>query len=78
LPRMLRLATSIRSVLQQAIKAGGTTLRDFYNGDGEPGYFRQQLGVYAREDEPCRRCGTPIAALVLGQRSTFYCKRCQR
>jgi formamidopyrimidine-DNA glycosylase len=78
MPRMQLLASSIRSVLQQAIKAGGTTLRDFYGGDGEPGYFRQQLEVYAREGEPCRRCKTPIAAVVLGQRSTFYCKRCQR
>ncbi len=78
MPRMQLLATSIRSVLQQAIEAGGTTLRDYYGGDGEPGYFRQQLEVYAREGEPCRRCKSPIAAVVLGQRSTFYCKRCQR
>ncbi len=78
LPRMQLLASCIRSVLQQAIKAGGTTLRDFYGGDGEPGFFQQQLEVYAREGEPCRRCRTPIAAVVLGQRSAFYCKRCQR
>ncbi len=78
MPRMQLLASSIRSILQQAIKAGGTTLRDFYGGDGEPGYFRTQLEVYGREGEPCRRCKSPIAAVVLGQRSTFYCKRCQR
>ncbi|MCI0517191.1 MAG: bifunctional DNA-formamidopyrimidine glycosylase/DNA-(apurinic or apyrimidinic site) lyase [Woeseiaceae bacterium] len=78
LPRMQLLATSIRSVLEQAIKAGGTTLRDFHGGDGEPGYFRQQLEVYGREGEPCRRCKSPIVAVVLGQRSSFYCRRCQR
>lgn len=77
-PRMRLLTKSIRSVLSQAITAGGTTLRDFYGGDGEPGYFRQQLEVYGREDEPCRRCRTGISMLVLGQRSTFYCRNCQR
>jgi len=64
-------------VLQSAIDAGGTTLRDFHGGDGEPGYFRQQLAVYGREGLPCRRCRHPVSGLVLGQRSTFYCKRCQ-
>jgi formamidopyrimidine-DNA glycosylase len=76
--RMDRLATSIRSVLQRAIDAGGTTLRDFHGGDGEPGYFKQQLDVYDREGFPCRHCDTPITAAVLGQRSTYYCKTCQR
>jgi len=71
------LADAIRAVLSSAIRAGGTTLRDFYGGDGEPGYFRQQLAVYDREDLPCRRCTTPVSAIVQGQRSTFYCKRCQ-
>ena len=76
--RMDRLATSIRSVLQRAIDAGGTTLRDFHGGDGAPGYFKQQLDVYDREGFPCRRCNTPIKAVVLGQRATYYCKTCQR
>jgi formamidopyrimidine-DNA glycosylase len=76
--RMDRLATSIRTVLQRAIDAGGTTLRDFHGGDGEPGYFKQQLDVYDREGFPCRLCNTPIKAVVLGQRSTYYCKTCQR
>lgn len=76
--RMDRLATSIRSVLQRAIDAGGTTLRDFHGGDGEPGYFKQQLDVYDRNGLPCRNCDTPITSLVLGQRSTYYCKICQR
>lgn len=78
LPRMRLLVDSIRSVLAEAIKAGGTTLRDFYGGDGEPGYFQQQLEVYGRDGEPCQRCKEPISVIVLGQRSTFYCKRCQR
>lgn len=72
------LADAIKTVLGKAIKAGGTTLRDFYGGNGEAGYFQQQLEAYGREDEPCRRCSTPITAIVQGQRSTFYCKRCQR
>jgi formamidopyrimidine-DNA glycosylase len=71
------LATAIRDVLSRAIKAGGTTLRDFYGGDGEPGYFRQQLEVYDREGEHCRQCNTLISAIVQGQRSTYYCKTCQ-
>ena len=73
-----RLAEVIREVLQKAIDAGGTTLRDFYGGDGEAGYFQQELAVYGREDEPCITCKRPISAVVLGQRSTFYCKKCQR
>ncbi len=72
-----QLADAIKEVLGKAIKAGGTTLRDFYGGNGEAGYFKQQLEAYGREDEPCRRCDTPISAIVQGQRSTYYCKRCQ-
>jgi len=72
------LADAIKAVLQKAIKAGGTTLRDFYGGDGQAGYFRHELTVYDREDEPCQRCGKPISAIVLGQRATYYCKNCQR
>jgi formamidopyrimidine-DNA glycosylase len=71
------LATAIRDVLSRAIEAGGTTLRDFYGGDGEPGYFRQQLEVYDREGLHCRQCDTRITAIVQGQRSTYYCKTCQ-
>jgi formamidopyrimidine-DNA glycosylase len=73
-----RLATTIKDVLLKAIDAGGTTLRDFYGGDGEAGYFQQELAVYGRNDEPCPRCERPISVVVLGQRSTFYCKDCQR
>ena len=77
-PRFDALAAAIKSVLGRAIEAGGTTLRDFYGGDGEPGYFKQQLDVYDREGKACRKCGKAITAVVLGQRSTYYCKRCQR
>ena len=75
--RMITLADSIKAVLQRAIDAGGTTLRDFHGGDGEPGYFQQQLEVYGRAGKACRSCGDDISVVVLGQRSTFYCKRCQ-
>ena len=77
LPRMLALADAIRSVLSRAIEAGGTTLRDFHGGDGEPGYFRQELAVYGRDGLPCLTCRRPLSAIVLGQRSTFYCANCQ-
>lgn len=75
--RYVALADAIKRVLAKAIKAGGTTLRDFFGGDGEAGYFQQQLEAYGREDEPCRRCKTPISAIVQGQRATYYCKNCQ-
>ena len=72
-----RLADTIRDVLARSIKAGGTTLRDFYGGDGEPGYFKQELEVYDREGEHCRTCNTIIKSIVQGQRSTYYCVQCQ-
>ncbi len=71
------LTAAIKDVLTKAIEAGGTTLRDFYGGDGEPGYFKQELQVYGRDGEACRACAGPISVIVLGQRSTFYCKTCQ-
>jgi formamidopyrimidine-DNA glycosylase len=71
------LAVAIRDVLERAIRAGGTTLRDFYGGDGSAGYFSQELDVYGREDEPCHRCGRPITAIVQCQRATYYCRNCQ-
>ncbi|MBT8077548.1 MAG: bifunctional DNA-formamidopyrimidine glycosylase/DNA-(apurinic or apyrimidinic site) lyase [Gammaproteobacteria bacterium] len=76
--RMPRLVDAIKTVLTRAIDAGGTTLRDFHGGDGEPGYFKQELNVYARDGQPCPACKRPLSAIVLGQRSTFYCKNCQR
>jgi formamidopyrimidine-DNA glycosylase len=73
-----RLVAAIRKVLKQAIRVGGTTLRDSLNPQGNPGYFRQKLFVYERDDEPCRNCGTPIRSFTQGQRSTYYCPTCQR
>jgi formamidopyrimidine-DNA glycosylase len=71
------LVETIRDVLSEAIKDGGTTLRDFVGEQGQPGYFVQQLRVYDREGEPCLRCGTPVKAARIGQRSAFYCPACQ-
>jgi formamidopyrimidine-DNA glycosylase len=76
--RLARLVDAIRAVLTDAIAEGGTTLRDFLNSDGQPGYFRQRLFVYERKGEPCRVCGTPIRHAVIGQRSTYWCPKCQK
>lgn len=76
--RYRRLADAIKQVLARAIEQGGTTLRDFTGGDGQPGYFAQQLNVYGRTGEPCPKCGGPVREAVLGQRSTFFCGCCQR
>lgn len=78
LPRYEVLTHEIRAVLSEAIAAGGTTLRDFIRNEGEPGYFAQELSVYGREGEPCRNCGSALKRKVIGQRSSFYCSRCQR
>ncbi len=72
------LAAAIKKVLKASIKQGGTTLRDFVDGSGKPGYFAQKLTVYGRADEPCRICATPIEQLVLAQRATYFCRRCQQ
>ena len=72
------LAEEIKSVLTNAIDVGGTTLRDFVGGDGKPGYFAQQLYVYGRGGEPCKRCGEPLKDKVIGQRATVFCIACQR
>ena len=76
--RCERLATAIRAVLHHAITAGGTTLRDFRTPAGRRGYFQIDLKVYNRAGQPCPNCTTPIRRLQQGQRSTFYCPRCQR
>ena len=76
--RYARLAAEVKRILAWAIERGGTTLRDFINPDGMPGYFVRELQVYGREGEPCRTCGTAIRQVVLGQRSTFWCPRCQK
>lgn len=77
-PRLGKLVTAIREVLTDAIQEGGTTLRDFLNSDGKPGYFKQRLFVYERKGEPCRKCQTPISHAVMGQRSTYWCAKCQK
>jgi formamidopyrimidine-DNA glycosylase len=74
----LVLAQSIKDVLGEAIKIGGTTLRDYVNADGAPGYFRQKLFVYERAGEACRVCKAPVRQIVQGQRSTYWCSTCQR
>ncbi len=78
LPRCQRLAQNIKDVLQEAIKQGGSTLRDFVHSDGSSGYFQQSYFVYGRTGEPCRVCGTTIKQIKQGQRSSFYCPQCQR
>ena len=76
--RYERLAEEIRQVLAAAIDQGGTTLRDFVGSDGRPGYFAQQLDVYGRAGEACRRCGAELREKRLGQRSSVFCAVCQR
>jgi len=77
-----RLVAEIKSTLKDALAAGGSSLRDFFGADGNPGYFQQQYFVYGRANdkggEPCRVCNAPIKMIRQGQRSTFYCERCQR
>lgn len=76
--RMGALAAAIRDVLNEAIDAGGTTLRDYVDASGMPGYFGQKLYVYERAGKPCRKCRTPIRQFIQGQRSTYWCPNCQR
>lgn len=75
--RYQQLARAIREVLSAAIEQGGTTLQDFANVQGKPGYFAQQLNVYGRAGEACYRCDAPIQQITLGQRSSFFCPHCQ-
>lgn len=76
--RCENLVQAIRQTLDDAIQAGGSTLRDFTNAAGKPGYFQQQHSVYDRGGKPCRRCGAPVVQIKQGQRSTFYCENCQK
>jgi formamidopyrimidine-DNA glycosylase len=78
LERYERLARSVRDTLEAAITAGGSTLRDFVNTEGKPGYFQNQRLVYDRAGEPCLVCAKPIRAIRQGQRSSFYCATCQK
>jgi formamidopyrimidine-DNA glycosylase len=72
------LIRAIKDVLAEAIEIGGTTLRDYVNAEGLPGYFRQKLFVYERGGQPCRVCKRPVKQFVQGQRSTYWCAVCQR
>ena len=76
--RCERLANAVREVLAEAIRVGGSTLRDFIGAEGAEGYFMLEAGVYDRAGQPCRACGTRIRRLLQGQRATYYCPRCQR
>lgn len=76
--RCERLVAAVKEVLAEAIRVGGTTLRDFVGGDGKPGYFSQSLRVYGRAGESCVQCGATLREVRLAQRSTVYCGRCQR
>ncbi len=76
--RYASLAKAVKEILGQAIKSGGTTLRDFLHPDGMPGYFKQKLFVYGREGLPCRQCGRPLSGDRLGNRATVWCAHCQR
>lgn len=78
LARYEALAQAVKEVLAAAITQGGTTLRDFVSGQGEPGYFAQQLNVYGRHGQPCLRCGSELKRITLGQRASVFCPGCQR
>ncbi len=75
--RLDKLVKASKEILRQAIKRGGTTLKDFVNSDGKPGYFSNQLKVYGRAGQPCVACQTSLHLMQIGQRSTVYCKKCQ-
>lgn len=77
-PKCHLLAQEIKRVLAYAIERGGTTLRDFVGGDGQPGYFAQELHVYGRGGQACINCDQPLREKRVGQRSTVYCTRCQK
>jgi formamidopyrimidine-DNA glycosylase len=78
LPRCASLVQAIQEVLCEAIKQGGSSLRDFIHSDGSSGYFQQHYFVYGRKGEACKRCGKPIKHIKQGQRSSFYCGTCQK
>jgi len=77
-PQCFRLAEAIRLILKQAIEAGGSSLKDFVNSEGDPGHFMVQTKVYDRKDQPCKVCKTPIKQIAQGQRSTYFCPQCQK
>lgn len=76
--RCARLARAVKDTLRAAIRAGGSSLRDFVSSDGSRGYFQSRTLVYDRAGKPCRRCGRPVRRIVQGQRATFFCAGCQK
>jgi len=76
--RYQQLTSAIKKVLTAAIRQGGTTLRDFTNSDGSPGYFKQRLKVYGRAGQACPTCTQPIRQQTIGQRASYYCPHCQK
>ncbi len=74
----VRLVDAIQQILSAAIKQGGTTIKNFVNSEGKPGYFTQKLNVYGRAGLPCIQCHMPLQSIQLGQRSTVFCKHCQK
>ena len=77
-PQCSRLANAVRLILKKAIAAGGSSLKDFVNSEGDPGYFMVQTKVYDRKDQPCKVCKTVIKQIVQGRRSTYFCPQCQK
>lgn len=77
-PRTARLLAAVQATLARALALGGSTLRDFRDAHGMSGAFQREARVYGREGQPCTACGTPIRRVVMGQRSTYFCPRCQR
>lgn len=78
LKRLSRLVECIREVLAEAIRAGGSSIRDYVQSDGASGWFQLQYAVYGRDGEPCHACSTPVKLTRHGQRATFFCPHCQR
>lgn len=78
LQRYQSLADAIKRILAASIEQGGTTLRDFLDESGKPGYFAQKLYVYGKDGKACQLCDKPIKQFVQQQRSTYYCPNCQR
>lgn len=76
--RLATLVAEIKRVLAEAIRQGGTTLKDFTSADGKPGYFVQKLQVYGRGGQPCYHCQTLLSEVKMGQRTTVFCSHCQR
>ena len=76
--RVERLVAAVKQVLKEAIRAGGSTLRDHQQVDGASGSFQQRFDVYDREGQPCTACGQPVQRIVQTGRSTFFCGHCQR